>query len=171
MLCAAENHCVYRRARSEPQAEPAPDSPVRHAVARGLVSETTPASRRGSPRTWDGASGSIGYAATSSARCGKPPAMRWSPPARIPTRWERRCIPISARCACAASTSRCRGTNPRGRSPTAATHQLRAAAASAGAVDGLSAVSGRDAGNAACAVQRCATSAVHAGQWQGAGSV
>jgi DNA circularisation protein N-terminus len=49
MLCAAENRLVYRRARNGPQAGPVRDSPVRHAVARGHVSEAAPALRRGSP--------------------------------------------------------------------------------------------------------------------------
>jgi hypothetical protein len=44
MLCAAENRPVYRRARNGPQAKAGRDSSLRHAVARGLVSEGTPAS-------------------------------------------------------------------------------------------------------------------------------
>ena len=47
--------------------------------------------------------------------------------------------------------------------------RLRAAEASGGVGAGLSAVSGRDAGNRAGRTQRCAPSAVHAEQWQGVG--
>src|SRR6478736_5343779 len=90
ILCSTENHCVYRRARSEPQAEPAPDSPVSHAVAQGLVSEKYQLSRRGSPRTWAGA---LAVSATRpQARCGNPAGMLASPPARTRARSERWCI-------------------------------------------------------------------------------
>ena len=54
---------------------------------------------------------------------------------------------------------------------TAAVDRLCAAEASGGVGAGLSAVSGRDAGKRAGRVERCAASAVHADQRQGAGGI